>query len=77
MRLIVQPSQSQGPNAVRSSMEWSLVGPTGQVFNDEHGPFNVNFVQLDNVLLHSQLQKMYNADFVGRDRKVRRSRVRP
>ena len=61
-------SQSQGPNAVRSPLGWSLVGPTGQVSNNEHVHFNVNFVQSDNVLFHSLLQKIYDAAFVGRDR---------
>ena len=61
-------SQSQGPNAVRSPLGWSLVGPTGQVRENELVPFNVNFVQSNNVLLHRQLQKMYNADFVGKER---------
>ena len=62
-------SQSQRSCAVRSPLGWSLVGPTGQVSNNEHVHFNVNFVQSYNALLHSQLQKMYDAVFVGRDRK--------
>ena len=44
------------------------MGPTGQVRENELVPFNVNFVQSNNVLLHRQLQKMYNADFVGKER---------
>ena len=53
-----------GPNAVRTALGWTLVGPEAEL--DQSKRLRVNFVRLESHLLHEQLQRMYDTDFVTR-----------
>ena len=58
-------NQSGGPNALKSPLDWSLIGPTqgAKTVN----LVNLNFVQTDSAFLHEQMQAMYNRDFITKD----------
>jgi len=61
-------SQTGGPCSVKCALGWSLVGPVGQ----SPGHLNsmevrINFLRIDNAVLHDMMQKMYERDFVNKD----------
>ena len=51
-------------NTVRTSLGWTLVGPEAEL--DQSKRLHINFVRLKSHLLHEQLQRMYDTDFVTR-----------
>lgn len=58
-------SQVGGPNSVRTPLGWCLVGPDShERLSDQPIEYNVNFIQSDNAILHKQMQRMYESDFV-------------
>ena len=58
-------SQRGGPDAVRTPLGWSLVGPTPQDRFADETNVTVSFVQTGDLQLHRQLQRMYESDFVA------------
>ena len=58
-------SQRGGPDAVRTPLGWSLVGPTPQDRFADETNVTVSFVQTEDLQLHRQLQRMYESDFVA------------
>ena len=49
---------------MRTALGWTLVGPEAEL--DQSKRLRVNFVRLESHLLHEQLQRMYDTDFVTR-----------
>ena len=60
-------NSSGGPNVVKTPLGWSLVKPTTRVQPDNLLEFSINSVQIDNAVLHQQLQKVYDVDFVTKN----------
>ena len=46
-----------GPNAVRTMLSWSLVGPTNERLATQTFEFRVNFVRSESSMLHEQMQR--------------------
>ena len=53
-------SQVGGPNAVRTMLGWSLVGPTNERLATQTPEFRVNFVRSESSMLHEQMQRVYD-----------------
>ena len=53
-------SQVGGPNAVRTMLGWSLVGPTNERLATQTPEFRVNFVCSESSMLHEQMQRVYD-----------------
>ena len=65
--LVYRINSLEGPNVLKTSLGWSLVGPITRVQPDNLLEFSVNSVQIDNAVLHQQSQKMYDVDFVTKN----------
>ena len=51
--------KEKNPNAVRTSLGWSLVDPTNKRLSTQTPEFRVNFVRSESSMLHKQMQKVY------------------
>ena len=60
----VRQRNSDEPTAVHTGLGWTLVGPEPLISeNDLVSPPLINFVEVDNEVLHQQMLRAYNHDF--------------
>ena len=58
---------SGGPNAVKSALRWSLVGPVDKCKDHSSSEVsNVNFVQLEKLVLNDLIKRICVRDFIGK-----------